>query len=117
MVVDNLSSTFAALSDPTRRLILHRLALGPATVSELAKPFAISQQAISKHLAYLERARLIHKHRRGRQHLCALQPDPIREITQWAQRYRRFWEESFERLDVVLSELEVEGVKRGRKKQ
>ena len=77
MVVDTLSTTFMALSDPTRRSILGRLAHGPASVSELAAPFAMSQQAISKHLAYLERARLIDKRRSGRQHFCILNPAPL----------------------------------------
>src|SRR5205814_3681037 len=80
MVVDHLSSTFAALSDPTRRSIVDRLTAGPATVMELAAPFSISQQAISKHLAYLENACLIEKQRDGRQNFCAIKPDTIREV-------------------------------------
>jgi DNA-binding transcriptional ArsR family regulator len=115
MVVDNLSSAFAALSDPTRRTILHRLARGPATVNELAKPFEISQQAISKHVAYLERARLIEKRRRGREHLCALRPNAIKRVAEWADGYRRFWSESFERLDTLLAEMKEKESRRGRR--
>jgi DNA-binding transcriptional ArsR family regulator len=105
MVVDNLSATFSALSDPTRRMIVERLTRGPATVNEIAEPFAISQQAISKHLAYLERAKLIEKHRDGRQHFCKLRPDAIRAVAGWAEGYRRFWEESYQRLDSLLEEM------------
>jgi DNA-binding transcriptional ArsR family regulator len=106
MVVDSLSSAFAALSDPTRRAIVGRLTRGPATVNELAKPFEITQQAISKHLTYLERAHLIEKRRIGRERFCVLKPGPIREIAQWADDYRRFWNESFERLDTLLGTIE-----------
>lgn len=105
--MDNLSTTFAALSDPKRRSILDRLARGPASVNELAEPFNISQQAVSKHLAYLQRARLIEKRREGRQHFCTLKPAAVREIAIWAEGYRRFWEESFERLDALLDELKT----------
>jgi DNA-binding transcriptional ArsR family regulator len=105
MVVDQLSATFAALSDPTRRLIVNRLTGGPATVHELAAPFSISQQAISKHLAYLKNARLIERQRDGRQNFCALNPDAIREVAEWAEGYRRFWEKNFQRLDVLLEEM------------
>jgi DNA-binding transcriptional ArsR family regulator len=98
MVVNNLDATFAALSDPTVQMILSRLALGPATVNELSEPFEVTQQAISKHLGYLEHARLITKRRSGRQHSCALKAPPIREVADWAMGYRRFWEESYERL-------------------
>jgi DNA-binding transcriptional ArsR family regulator len=108
MVVDTLSTTFMALSDPTRRSILGRLALGPASVNELAAPFAMSQQAISKHLAYLERARLIDKQRHGRQHLCILNPAPFDGVTGWVEECRKFWAHSFERLDAVLQEMKQE---------
>lgn len=114
--MDNLSATFAALSDPTRRMIVDRLTRGPATVNELARPFSISQQAVSKHLAYLERARLIEKQRRGRQQYCALRPGTIRSIAKWADRYRRFWEESFERLDALLDDIEEKEQRRGKSK-
>jgi DNA-binding transcriptional ArsR family regulator len=105
MVVDKLGTTFAALSDPTRRWIVDRLTSGPATVTELAAPFDISQQAVSKHLAYLENAHLIERLRDGRRNFCALRPDAIREVAQWAQGYRRFWEKNFQRLDVLLEEM------------
>ena len=108
MVVDHLSSTFAALSDPTRRSIVARLTAGPATVMELAAPFSISQQAISKHLAYLENARLIERQRDGRQNFCAIKPDTIREVADWAEGYRRVWETSFQRLDALLAEMKSE---------
>jgi DNA-binding transcriptional ArsR family regulator len=107
MVVDYLSATFAALSDPTRRAIVDRLTEGPATVMELAAPFSISQQAISKHLAYLENAHLIEKLRDGRQNFCALKPDTLREVADWAQGYRRVWEKSFQRLDRLLAEMKA----------
>ena len=105
MVVDSLSLAFAALSDPTRRSIINRLTGGPATVHQLAAPFSISQQAISKHLAYLETARLIERRRVGRENFCALKPNTIRKVADWAEGYRRFWERSFQRLDVLLDEL------------
>ena len=105
LVVDQLGLTFAALSDPTRRSILYRLTIGPASVNQLAAPFSISQQAISKHLAYLETARLIERHWQGRQNFCALKPNTIREVAEWAETYRQFWEKSFQRLDVLLEDL------------
>jgi DNA-binding transcriptional ArsR family regulator len=107
-VVDTLSPAFAALSDPTRRQILHRLMQGPATVSGLAEPFAISQQAISKHLAYLENANLIVKKRRGREHFCTLEPQAIKQVAEWADGYRQFWEASYARLDDLLEEMKSE---------
>ncbi len=114
MVVDSLSTTFMALSDPTRRAILGRLAHGPASVSELTAPFAMSQQAISKHLAYLERARLIDKQRQGRQHLCTLNPAPFSGVTGWVEQCREFWAQSFGRLDAVLEEMKQEENPRGK---
>jgi DNA-binding transcriptional ArsR family regulator len=107
MVVDSLSATLAALSDPTRRSILARLAGGPASVGEVAGPFRISQQAVSKHLAYLERARLVEKRRKGRRHVCTLRPAPFREVADWVEHYRRFWELSFDRLEEYLRGLEA----------
>ena len=115
MVVDTLSVTLAALSDPTRRSILGRLAEGPASVGELAGPFRISQQAVSKHLAYLERARLVGKRREGRRHVCTLNPAPFREVDAWVGDYRRFWEESFDRLDAFLHGVQGKGGGRGRR--
>jgi DNA-binding transcriptional ArsR family regulator len=107
MVVDSLGLTLAALADPTRRSILNRLALGPLAVADLARPFRMSQQAVSKHLACLERARLIAKRRSGRQHICTLKPRPLKEVAHWAEGFRRFWEESYDRLDDVLVEMKV----------
>lgn len=96
--------TLAALSNPTRRAILARLRSGPASVAELAEPFGISQQAVSKHLAYLERAELVRKRRDGRKHICELAPEPIREVASWAEEYRRHWEGAFDRLHEFLEE-------------
>jgi DNA-binding transcriptional ArsR family regulator len=105
LVVNRLDATFAALADPTRRRILERLGKGPATVNELASPFSMSQQAVSKHLAYLVRARLVRKRREGRQHFCSLEAGAIREVSEWAEGYRRFWQESFQRLDEYLRNM------------
>lgn len=112
--MDSLSLTLAALADPTRRSILHRLTLGPASVTDLARPFDISQQAISKHLAYLEDARLIEKRREGRRHICTLNPEPLREVAEWTGDYRTFWEASFQRLEVLLDETKSRQPKPGR---
>jgi DNA-binding transcriptional ArsR family regulator len=105
MVVNQLGLAFAALSDPTRRAIVARLRSGPASVNELATPFAISQQAISKHVACLEMANLIERQWQGRQNFCALKPETIREVADWADDYRPCWEKSFQRLDVLLAEM------------
>ena len=105
MVVNRLSHTFAALADPTRRAIVDRLTRGPATVNELAEPFSISQQAVSKHLAYLEMAHLIERQWQGRQNFCALKPATIREVAEWAEGYRQLWERNFQRLDTLLVEM------------
>ena len=113
MVVDTLSPIFSALSDPTRRLIVDRLVRGNATVNEIAGPFPMSQQAISKHLAYLEKAQLIEKKRVGRQHYCSLKVEAIREVAGWAESYRKHWEERFTRLDALLEEIKAKP-KRGR---
>ena len=104
---DRLSATFAALADPTRRAILSRLATGEATVTELAKPFAMSQPAISKHLKVLERAGLIS---RGRQAQCRprkIDAKPLAEADDWLENYRKIWEANFERLDGLLDELKA----------
>lgn len=106
MVVDTLSLTLFALADPTRRSILDRLADGPATVGELAKPFRISQQAVSKHLVVLERAHLVEKRREGRRQVCSLHAEPMAEVSELLEQYRRFWDASFERLDALLAELQ-----------
>src|SRR5215208_41801 len=99
MAADQLSSTFAALADPTRRAILGRLADGEATVNELARPFPITVQAISKHLGVLERAGLIERGRAGQLRPSRLRGAPLRDATEWLQGYRRFWEEGFDRMD------------------
>ena len=100
-----LDATFAALADPTRRAILARLASGRASVTELAAPFAMSQPAISKHLRVLERAGLIEQGRQAQWRPRRLQAGPLREVADWVGHYRRHWEESFERLDAYLREL------------
>lgn len=111
MVVNTLNQTFIALSDPTRRMILDRLREGPATVSQLTEPFGISQQAVSKHLACLERARLIEKRKEGRQHFCSLKPAAFKEADDWMQSYRQFWGEAFDRLDVLPQDLKQQSKK------
>lgn len=107
MVVDSLSLTLGAIADPTRRSILHRLTAGPSTVGELARPFRVTQQAVSKHLACLRRARLIKKRRDGRISLCSLDARPLRLVADWTAEFRRFWDESFEQLDTLLDELQT----------
>src|SRR5688572_13036747 len=94
-----LDATFAALADPTRRAILARLAAGEATVLELARPFPVSQPAISRHLKVLERAGLISRGRDAQRRPCRLEPQPLAEAAQWLDRYREFWERSFQKLD------------------
>ena len=111
-----MSLTLAALSDTTRRAILERLKAGPAAVAQIAEPFAMSQQAISKHLACLERARLVEKRREGRQHVCRLNPAPLREVASWVETYRRDWECAFGRLDDLLHELHGAKPQRRRKR-
>ena len=103
---DHLSTTFAALADPTRRAILARLADGETSVKDLAAPFDMSQPAISKHLRVLERAGLIEQARQAQWRPRRLRADPLREIADWVDQYRRHWEESFERLDVYLREVQ-----------
>jgi DNA-binding transcriptional ArsR family regulator len=104
---DPLSTTFAALADPTRRAILARLARGEATVTELAAPFDLSLPAISKHLKVLQRAGLIEQGRQAQWRPCRLRPERLRDVADWVGQYRRHWEESFERLDDYLRELQV----------
>ncbi|MEJ7812334.1 MAG: metalloregulator ArsR/SmtB family transcription factor [Gemmatimonadaceae bacterium] len=105
MATDPLSTTFAALADPTRRAILARLAAGPATVTELAAPFAMSGPAVSKHLKVLERAGLIERGREAQWRPRRLQAAPLKEVAAWAEGYRRFWDASYERLDEYLRHL------------
>lgn len=104
---DHLSQTFAALADPTRRAILARLAEGAATVGELGEPFAISQPAISKHLKVLERAGLIERGVKAQWRPCELSAGPLKQASEWIGGYRQFWEESFDRLDAYLKELQA----------
>ncbi|KAB2911369.1 MAG: winged helix-turn-helix transcriptional regulator [Hyphomicrobiaceae bacterium] len=116
MVTDTLSTTFAALADPTRRAILARLALGETTVSELAKPFKMSGPAVSKHLKVLERAGLIARGREAQWRPCRLEASPLRDVASWVEHYRRFWEHSFDRLDDYLARLQAKERRRARKK-
>jgi len=109
---DRLDTTFAALADPTRRAILARLASGEASVAELAKPFSMTQPAISKHLRVLERAGLISRGRDAQRRPRKLEAKPLGEANQWLERYREFWEENFKRLDALLDELKAAGKKR-----
>ena len=108
MRAQHLNETFAALADPTRRAILARLAAGEAGVMELARPFRMSQPAISKHLKVLERAGLISRGRRAQSRPCRLHAAPLKDVVEWAERYRRYWEDSFERLDKYLGKLQHE---------
>ena len=109
MVTTQLNRTFAALADPTRRAILARLAAGEASVTELAEPFEISLPAVSKHLKVLERAGLIARGRERQWRPARLEAGPLKDVAEWTERYRRFWEESYERLDEYLEELQGRG--------
>jgi DNA-binding transcriptional ArsR family regulator len=110
MATDTLSVTFSALADPTRRAILARLADGAATVKELSAPFAMSGPAVTKHLRVLERAGLITRGRDAQWRPCRLEAAPLKEVAEWAENYRRFWDKSFDRLDEYLKRLkEKEG--------
>jgi DNA-binding transcriptional ArsR family regulator len=111
-MTDALSATFAALADPTRRAILARLERGEATVGELARPFAMSQPAVSKHLAVLERAGLISRGRDAQRRPCRLDARRLRDASEWIERYRRFWDESFDRLEDYLKETKGEPSRR-----
>ncbi len=115
MVVDQLDTTFAALSDPTRRGMIEQLSHGPASVHGLTERFALSQQMISKHIAYLVRARIVIKTKRGRESVCTLRPEAIKTVSDWAFNYRRFWEESFEKLDVVVKQMKEKEARDGKK--
>ncbi|MBI5876392.1 MAG: winged helix-turn-helix transcriptional regulator [Chloroflexi bacterium] len=112
ITVDSLSSTLAALSDPTRRAILERLATGEATVTELAQPFAMSLPAISRHLKVLERAGLIERGREAQWRPCRLKAEPLKDVSDWVERYRSNWEERFDRLDDYLKKIQSEGEKK-----
>jgi DNA-binding transcriptional ArsR family regulator len=113
---DRLSTTLAALADPTRRAILARLALGETSVTELAEPFDMSLPAVSKHLKVLERAGLIARGRAAQWRPCRLQAAALKDVDDWLARYRRFWDESLDRLDDYLMRLQAKENKRGRKK-
>jgi DNA-binding transcriptional ArsR family regulator len=104
---DHLSTTFAALADPTRRAILARLALGETSVRELSEPFSISPPAVTKHLKVLQRAGLISQGRQAQWRPCRLEAAPIREVAAWVEDYRQFWEQSFDRLDEYLTAIQA----------
>jgi len=108
MAVDQLSATFAALADPTRRAILARLALGETSVKELAEPFAMSLPAVSKHLKVLEKAGLISRGREAQWRPCRLDPGPLRDVAAWLEHYRVFWDRSLDRLESMILELRTE---------
>jgi len=114
---DRLSATFGALADPTRRAILARLAAGEASVTELAAPFEMSMPAISKHLKVLERAGLIARGREAQWRPCRLQARPLQDVAGWVEHYRRFWEQSFDRLDAYLQELKKRETKNREKEK
>ena len=107
MPADQLSATFAALADPTRRAILASLTTGEKTVSDLAEPFDMSMPAITKHLKVLEKAKLIERSREAQYRPCHLTPEPLKNVDEWMQQYRKFWEASFGRLDDYLEQLQT----------
>ncbi len=109
MPTDQLSTTFAALADPTRRAILARLALGECSVSELAEPFEMSMPAVSKHLRVLERAGLITQRREAQWRPCRIEATPLKEVAEWAKRYRHIWEQRLDRLGAYLQDTASEG--------
>ena len=117
MMTDYLSSTFAALADPTRRAILARLAAGEAPVTELAKPFDMSMPAISKHLKVLERAGLIARSREAQWRPCRIEAGRLKEVSEWLEQYRGFWEQSLDRLDEYLKELKSKEKKHVRQRK
>lgn len=114
---NRLNSTFAALADPTRRAILARLSTGEASVQDLAKPFKMTLPAVSKHLKVLEKARLIRRTRSAQWRPCYLEAAPLKEAADWVDQYRKFWEESFDRLDAYLQELQASAEKPKKKSQ
>ncbi len=113
--MDQLSLTFAALADPTRRAIVLRLADGEATVNELAAPFDLQLPTVSKHLKVLQRAGLVTQSRKAQWRPCRLEATRLKEVAEWAERFRMHWEDRFERLDEFLDEVERKGKKRGKK--
>ena len=114
---ERLNATFAALADPTRRAILARLTSGEASVLELAKPFTMSQPAISKHLRVLERAGLISRGRDAQRRPCRIEAKPLAEASEWLEGYRQFWESNFQRLDTLLDEMKTQEKKPGHPKR
>jgi DNA-binding transcriptional ArsR family regulator len=114
MTPDHLSATFAALADPTRRAILARLASGERSVNEIAEPFEMSLPAVSKHLRVLEQAGLIVRRRDAQRRPCRLNAAPLKEVAEWAERYRSLWEQRLDRLDVYLQELKAKETTHGR---
>ena len=106
MISDPLSATFAALADPTRRAILARLASGERSVTDLAQPFAMSLPAVSKHLKVLEKAHLIERSREAQWRPCKLAPEPLKDVSFWLEQYRRHWEESLDRLEEYLKDIQ-----------
>jgi DNA-binding transcriptional ArsR family regulator len=115
MAVDQLSTTFAALADPTRRAILARLVSGECSVTELAEPFEMSLPAVSRHLRVLERAGLIARRRDAQWRHCRIEAAPLKEVAEWAERYRHIWEERLDRLAVYLQQLKTKEKRHGRK--
>ena len=113
---DPLSATFAALADPTRRAILARLASGEASVTQLAEPFEMSMPAVSKHLKVLERAGLIARGREAQWRPCRLEAAPLKDVAGWVEHYRRFWEQSLDRLDDYLKQMQTSAVQKKEKK-
>jgi DNA-binding transcriptional ArsR family regulator len=116
MVVDRLGTTFVALSDPTRRAMIERLSRGPASVHGLTERIALSQQMISKHIAYLVRARIVIKTKRGRESICTLKPAAIKTVSDWAISYRQFWEESFDKLEAVVNQMKKAEIRDDKKR-
>ena len=116
MTPDHLSTTLAALADPTRRAILARLATGQATVTELAAPFAMSMPAVSRHLKVLERAGLISRGREAQWRPCRIKAGPLKDVADWVAHYQRFWTESFNRLDDYLRDVQKKEKKHGHEK-
>lgn len=117
MPADHLSLTFSALADPTRRAILARLSSGETTVSELAEPFEMSMPAISKHLKVLERAGLVVRGREAQWRPVSLRAEPMKDVAGWIDTYRKFWEQSFDRLDDYLRELQAKDADPGKRKK
>ena len=110
---DPLSATLSALADPTRRAILARLSQGEKSVTELAEPFEMTQPAVTKHLKVLENAGLITRSRQAQWRPCKLAPEPLRDVSEWLEQYRKFWEESFNRLESYLEELQAKEERNG----